>query len=204
MAAREYKRRRLLVDPLQLRLLGVTLLYFAATTTIFAVTLFTPLVLELRAEDGDVYQRAQVASEFMALHARFWPALFVTLALLPVHSIFTSHRIAGPLYRFRAIFSSVAAGNLMPWTSIRAGDLLTNEAAALSEMVLSLRSRIGDISRSEHETRRAFAGVKRAVQTQQLQDARAKLGELEGSLDELESRIEEFTYETPAESDGSA
>ena len=199
MAARKYKRRKILIDPLQYRLLGITLLYFLATTTIFAVALFLPVIMELQTDGQDIQQRALLASEFLALHRRFWPALLITFVLLSVHSVLTSHRIAGPLYRFKVVFAAVAQGDLTPWTGIRTHDLLGKEADALHLMVVSLRERISGIAVDHINARRSFGRLKRALQTKSLDDARAKLDELEASLYSLGDTVEQFKIEPDAE-----
>jgi nitrogen fixation/metabolism regulation signal transduction histidine kinase len=73
----------------------------------------------------------RVAEQFELLHSRFWPVVFVVSLLLIVHGVFFSHRIAGPLYRFRRIFQSVASGDLTVRTSIRKSDYLHVEAQCL-------------------------------------------------------------------------
>ena len=60
-----------------------------------------------------------------------------------------SHRIAGPLYRFRATFNQVAQGDLSRATRIRKGDFLLNEQAKIEEMIEALRSRLHHI-KNEH------------------------------------------------------
>ena len=54
---------------------------------------------------------AELANQFLSLHERVWPAMLVALLLLGFHLVFFSHRIAGPLYRWRRLFSEVGAGN---------------------------------------------------------------------------------------------
>ena len=109
---RSYRRRRIVVDGLQYRLLAINLLYFLVILLILAAFLFTPLVLKLR--DGTTLlsaaEQQEVASQFLTLHKRIWPALLITFGLLSVHSILVSHRIAGPLYQFRRILKGLRDG----------------------------------------------------------------------------------------------
>ena len=194
MASRPYKRRRILIDRLQWQLLGITLVYLAATALMFSAALFAPLIWELRGNQSSIEQAA-AATEFLALHRRFWPALIVTFAALSIHSVFTSHRIVGPLYRFRVVFGEVAAGNLVPWVGLRRRDFLVPEAQALSNMLVSLRDRIARIAAHQDEARRYLAGVKRAVATNSVREARPHLVELERALSELEQQVEYFRLE---------
>lgn len=194
MASRPYKRRRILIARLQWQLLGITLLYLAATALMFSAALFLPLIWELRGNDASIEQ-TRAATEFLALHQRFWPALIVTFAALSIHSVFTSHRIVGPLYRFRVIFGEVAAGNLNPWTSLRRRDFLVPEAQALNDMLASLRDHITLIATHQGEAKRYLAGVKRALTTNSVREARTHLVELERTLAELEQQVDHFRLE---------
>ena len=191
MASRAHKRRRILIDGLQWQLLAITLLYLVATAVMFSAAMFAPLIWQL---EGDVtlVERAAAGTEFLALHRRFWPALIVTFVSLSVHSVFTSHRIAGPLYRFRVVFAEVAAGNLVPWTNLRRRDFLVTEAQALNDMVISLRDRITRIATYQSEAKRSLAGVERALRTNALREARTHLVELQRTLGELEQEVDHF------------
>lgn len=60
-----------------------------------------------------------------------------------------SHKIAGPLYRFRAIFKQVADGEISQQFSIRKQDFLANEKLKLEEMMQVLGSKIGKIQQEE-------------------------------------------------------
>lgn len=199
MASRPYKRRRILIDRLQWKLLGITLVYLAATAVMFAAMMFAPLIWELQGGEPGIEQ-STAANEFLALHRRFWPALIVTFAALSLHSVFTSHRIVGPLYRFRVVFAEVAAGNLVPWTSLRRRDFLIPEAKALNNMVVSLRDRITRIATQQGEAKRCLAGIERALKTNSLREARTQLVELERILVELEQEVGHFRLQK--ESDG--
>ena len=191
MASRPYKRRRILIDRLQWQLLGITLLYLAATALMFSAALFGPLIWKLQGNESSIEQAA-AATEFLALHRRFWPALIVTFAALSMHSVFTSHRIVGPLYRFRVVFGEVAAGNLVPWVGLRHRDFLVTEAQELNDMLVSLRDRMTRIATHRDEAKRCLAGVERALDTSSVREARTQLVELERTLADLGRQVDHF------------
>ncbi len=192
MAAKGYKRRRILIYRLQLRLLAITLLYFVAAATLFAAALFTPLMLQLTGDTESPSARAAIASEFLALHTRFWPAILITFGLLAVHSIFTSHRIAGPLYRFRMVFKEIENGNLVPFASIRERDLLGNEAEALNAMLVSLRQRVSGIAEEQRYSREQFEHLRRAIRSDSAEDVGSHMTGLEEGLAGLGERLDGF------------
>ncbi len=79
----------------------------------------------------------------MSLHSRIWPAILILFVLLSAHSVFVSHRIAGPLYRFRKVMKSVASGDLSIRFTLRKKDYLAKEASLVAEMIAALRAKVG-------------------------------------------------------------
>lgn len=194
MTKRAHNRRRILIDRLQLRLLAITLLYFLVTAVILSLAMFGPLIWELSVAEPGIGQAA-AAAEFLSLHTRFWPALLATFVTLSVHSIFTSHRIVGPLYRFRVVFEQVKQGNLVPSVEVRRRDFLLKEATALDEMVTSLRDRVHRLTTAHGEAVKESAGVKRALQDESIRAARVHLVELERALTRQQQQLDAFRIE---------
>ena len=194
MGKRDHKRRRILIDRLQIQLLAIMLVYFLTAAVVLSLAMFAPLVLQLSVEKPSIEQ-AETATEFLSLHTRFWPALLLTFAALSVHSIFTSHRIVGPLYRFRVVFDQVAQGNLVPWVGLRRRDFLMKEAEALNEMVTSLRDRIHRLATTHDEAVRESNDIERALRTDSIREARAHLVELQGTLTRQQQELDAFRIE---------
>lgn len=78
-------------------------------------------------------------------------------------TLFTSHRIAGPLYRIEKDVQEVAAGNLKMRFNLRQGDEIRPLAASLDTMAQALRSRIADAKDSEKELESALNKTKGAL-----------------------------------------
>ncbi|MGH7273198.1 MAG: hypothetical protein ACREIQ_01900, partial [Nitrospiria bacterium] len=127
MAKRPYKRRRILIDDGQYRLLVFNLIYFFSILLIIAASLFIPPMIQLESASLSLIQKQAVANHLLSLHTRLWPALLVLFVLLAIHSVFVSHRIWGALYRFRSVFKAVAEGNLSVRATIRKNDYLRKE-----------------------------------------------------------------------------
>jgi hypothetical protein len=134
-----WRRRRYVVDGFQERFVLTHLLWLTVFLVLFAAVLFVPLIQALG--DPDPRRRTEAADQFIRLHDVFWPALAIVLVVAAAVNITLSHRIAGPLYRFRQVFAALADGRFDVSTRIRRGDYLTVEAAALHRMVESLRAR---------------------------------------------------------------
>ena len=109
---RIFRRTRFLIDEFQYRILFLHVLYFVALILVFTSAIFGPLIMDLQSGALSFAERHAVANQFLSLHSRIWPAVLILFVLLSAHSVFVSHRIAGPLYRFRKVMKTVASGDL--------------------------------------------------------------------------------------------
>ncbi|MFQ5960398.1 MAG: hypothetical protein ACE5MG_03305 [Candidatus Methylomirabilales bacterium] len=205
MAARPYKRTRILVDRFQYQLLVINLLYFLTILLIFATVLFLPLVLQLYSGTLSPAEQAEAASQFLSLHTRVWPAVFLVFVLLAIHSVFVSHRIAGPLYRFRKIFRAVADGDLSSHRPLRKHDYLGKELDFINEMITSLRTRIKGIEDSYKEARALVIALERAIEQESREDMHQTIEELRHQMERLQGSLDQFCInhdESPGDEDG--
>lgn len=179
-------RRYFLWNTFQPRFVTVSCCYQAIIITSIAVALFLPLMLQLDRIPLSSEDARRVADQFLLLHSRFWPAVLVASILLVLHGVFFSHRIAGPLYRFREIFRRVAAGDLTVRTSIRKGDYLQTEAACLGEMVSALREKIELLEANHAEIKPQLERLKQAA-------ARGAMRDVEQETERLRLTVERFS-----------
>lgn len=107
-----FQRRQLFVHPVQYWFVITTLLYFACLLLTLYAVVFLPMAQPLYDPSVSWEQHAQIASQFLELNARMWPWLIITFLVLLLHSMYFMHRIAGPLYRFLALFRSIGTGQL--------------------------------------------------------------------------------------------
>ncbi len=81
--------------------------------------------------------------------------LFVTIMVIAVFGVFFLHRIAGPVYRFRAVLRRVCKGELPDEFKLREGDYFTETADDLNHVLRILRERkeqIGKLQRRLEDT----------------------------------------------------
>lgn len=148
-AAKRERRRRLFLDPrLQGRLVAGSLGYALFFALFTASALFLPLMLDLCRPDGEAGDGCAAALSFLLLHGQFWPAALVALLLIGLHALRTSHRIAGPLLRFRRVFALLGQGRIPAPCRLRRGDALGAEQVELNAMLLGL-GRIAAEARAE-------------------------------------------------------
>jgi hypothetical protein len=154
------RRRNFLVNKnLQYSLLRITLGYVFFFFLVIFASLFIPLMLNLKAEGGDISkQTLESASTLIFLHNNFWLPSLLCLVSIAVHSIRTSHRIAGPMHRMNEVIESVKQGILPPpLNRLRKGDYLSEEFRNVSEMLDNLRLRLDDIRVSHADLDRAVS-----------------------------------------------
>lgn len=170
------RRRRFLVNRLQTRHIVVQLSWTAIIMLGFCGLVTGPTIYELFAGEWTEQQRA--AGLFLDLHARLWPALIALAAALAALIVFQSHRIIGPLVRFKAVFEAVTRGELWVHSKIRADDYPQDEGRALDAMLASLRERIGDAQRSAASIDIALQRLAPGI----ADDARAAAAQLQRAL----------------------
>lgn len=197
MSERKHRRRRFLIDSFQYRFLGITLLYFGAVVAILATAIFLPLIVDLQRTGPPDPAVSTAATEFLTLHARFWPALGVTFILVALHAVITSHRIAGPLYRFRATYREIAEGDLAGSVRLRKNDYLGKDARALNAMIGALRERLSAIQDQHGGAVAALHELGDAIESGQAERAREALGHLKDEMHHLEERLDRFHLDDP-------
>jgi methyl-accepting chemotaxis protein len=186
------KKTHLLRDAFQYRIIAVSLFYQLVVTMTFAAALFVPTMMQLDGSSLSSAEAQQAAIEFLVLHKRVWPALLVAIAVLAAHAVLFSHRIAGPLYRFRTIFKAVTEGNLTVFTSIRKGDYLQREAECLRVMVVSLHTKVVEIETRHSEVRAALGELSKAVLTGSAQEVNHSIEQLRKPIEHLTASLGRF------------
>ena len=195
MGRSPFRRRQFLVVSFQNRMLLFTFLYFVTTVVIFAAVLFFPLMSQLDTESLSQAERGIVAGEFLSLHYRFWPAIPLVFIMIGAHSILISHRVAGPLYRFRRVFKAVSGGDLSAGVRLRKNDYLQGDAELLSKMISALRSKIQDLDHLSDRLQGVLSDLSIAADTSVDGTIRARIRDVEVTAGELRSQLHNFTLD---------
>jgi len=167
---------------------------FIAKMTVLAVvgTVLTGSLLYLLAdrEFGRAFYSAhyQARSSWELLLPAVLASSFVAMCLVAaaaaVLTLYDSHRIGGPLYRFRANLRAVGEGDLTLVTRLREKDELQSLTEAMNDMTGGLRQKVLAVGAAGDEIRSALA----ALQGQSREDmdrlraAEEKLGEALGAF----------------------
>jgi methyl-accepting chemotaxis protein len=180
-----FQRRQLFVHPVQYWFVITTFMYVACLLIMLYAVVFLPIAQPLYDPSVSWEQHAQVAAQFLELNERIWPWLIVTFLVLLLHSMYFMHRIAGPLYRFSALFRSIGTGKLHQRARLRKHDYLHQEAHAFNSMLDNLEDRIQAVTLHSALITQAYETVARQIQEQ-------SSGQIHSSLQALEEEIRRF------------
>jgi len=188
-----YRRKRYIVDrKLQFRLLIYNGVYFLIITMAIWAGLFLPLALDLSNPNLSISEQGEVAGKILYLHSRLGPILLIVFLILSIHSVIVSHRIAGPLYRFKATFNQVAQGDLSRVVAIRKGDLLVNEQTKIEEMIGALSSRLKNIKKEHAAMEQALQSLIKSQVNVSDNISKEAIAQLEGCHLRLKKELEYF------------
>lgn len=191
-----FRRRHFLVDSFQNRLLVIHLVYFLTIVVVFAAALFAPIMMDLGADTQDWNSKLESANLFLSLHKTLWPAVFVLFVLLGAHSVLVTHRIAGPLYRFRKVYDSVGTGDLSIRAGIRKRDYLTRDEASLNQMIERLNKTIGGVKEHSNELSGLFMELKDSIKNGSSSPPREITERLEHELEQMKNHVDHFKLDS--------
>jgi len=157
---RLFRRRNFLVDKnLQFRIIAASLGYVAFYIVMLAVVTLIPIFMEMRSAYPGSYRAYLHANSFLYLHKHMWPAVLLIMMAVSIHALFFSHKMAGPMYRFRQIFKALTAGKIPGQQRLRKGDYLQAEMKLINEMLSSLQSKISQVQETQKAVANSIASI---------------------------------------------
>lgn len=151
MIMAKFKRRKYFIDKqLQTKYLVLTILLLAIYTFLFVVILIFPYIVPLTF-DAPLEEQAEAARMLLTLHKSIWPALGAVILIMSSVSIFITHKIAGPVYRFKQTLAEISGGNLDVSIKLRDKDDLKDLAEEFNLVIGDLRGFVSTL-RDDYET----------------------------------------------------
>lgn len=154
------KRRIVLIDQrFQLRLASAFIGLQILLTALFAAGLYIFMDSELHADLASAHASARTLNE-MLLPIVLMLALFsisLSAVLSTVFVVLVSHKIAGPMYRFRTVLESLAHRRFESHTRIRPDDQLGELALSLGKAIKTVRTDIHGLHQSVWRLRESRA-----------------------------------------------
>jgi nitrate/nitrite-specific signal transduction histidine kinase len=146
MPNNQHQRRTVFIDKaFQGRSIAGVLLLILLSALCSALLIYWLAGGELQAQSQTAHLNIMNALEHLgiAIFLANLVALFIAGGLAVFVMLYSSHKIAGPLYRFEKLCEQVGDGQLDSITSLREGDQLQDMGKAFAGMVVKLRERRG-------------------------------------------------------------
>lgn len=179
--SKPFTRRRYIVDwKLQGSLCLHGLLHGGLVLVAIVAGIFLPLLWDLGA--GQSAQFEEQAIVMLYMHERLWFLVLGCAAIVVVSAVKLSHRIAGPLVRYKRNLRLMADGKLPSPLRTRPGDYLKEEVECLNAAVAGLTARVEAIRCAQAAVRAELSAVLAAAPralAQQLEPLAEKCRELD-------------------------
>jgi hypothetical protein len=155
---RFFRRRKFIVNrDLQIALLRNSFLYVLLFVVVIGVIFFVPLMAELIEMQSVSARGVQLGNEIRTLYTYFWPAVILAMILIFLHSVRASHKVAGPLYRFKCVLEALRDGEISAPIHIRKGDYLHVEAELINQVLDSLRQNLEGLQQAQIQLHQALS-----------------------------------------------
>lgn len=176
------RRLRYVVDwRMQGSLTAHGVVYGASVLAAIGFGIFAPLLWGLA--DADAESGFEEQSIVMIyLHDRFWLIALLSLLVVVIGTVRFSHRVAGPMVRYKRNLSLLASGKLPPPLKTRRSDFLKEEVEILNRAVAGVGARAASIRSAQAEVARrvdALAAAPEASRAAALQRLQAACAEME-------------------------
>lgn len=156
MNTSRFRRRKFLIKPsFQIKYAIYIASFLLIYTILLGFLIFYPLQKALEASVS-LEERAAISREILVVHKRLWPGFFAVILLVGLHSIFTTHRIAGPLFRVEATLRKIIQGDFSQRIKLRRHD----EFLEFEELINRLAEMLEEETR---EGRIARVGIKEQI-----------------------------------------
>ncbi len=196
--ARVFRRRKYVIRPkFQVVLMIISFSYVIFSCAIMGVFLFIPLMVELDKSDIGSEQALVAAIRILYLNEKFWPALLLFFFAIACHSIYTSHKIAGPLYRFNFVFKAIKEGTIPLPLQVRKKDYLCYEMESINQMLEGLRDRLADLQESQAQLNQSILTCKDTVGRSSESELIKKMEGLAEQGKKLEEKLDFFKISPP-------
>jgi methyl-accepting chemotaxis protein len=145
---RGFVRKRYIVDwNLQGSVIAHGLLYGGLVLVAIVVGIFLPLLWDLGDRGATVLDEQAIV--MLWLHDRLWWIVAACAVIVAGSAVKLSHRIAGPLVRYKRNLRLLADGKLPAPLRTRRGDYLKQEVACLNAAVAGVGARVEAIRRAQ-------------------------------------------------------
>ena len=135
----KFKRKKYFIDKqFQTKYIILSIVMLLIYTLLFVAILIAPYALQLSSNTPSAEQ-TEAARTLLTLHGSIWPALGIVILVMSSLSIFITHKVAGPVYRFKKVLAEISGGNLDISVKLRDKDDLKDLAEEFNLVIDDLR-----------------------------------------------------------------
>ena len=133
-----FSRKKIIVKPdYQLKLALTFFISIIVYSVILGFFIFYPLYSALNAA-RTIEEQARVSAMIIFLHKRVWIGFFIVAGLAALQTLFLSHRVVGPVYRFEKAVAALKSGNYSLRIRIRKKDEFKEMEGLINELAETL------------------------------------------------------------------
>ena len=156
-ARKLFGRRNYLADKHSQIYFAVLLIFYLVIYSLALLAIILgPSAIMFTRESVPLVQKMEISREFLLLSQKVVPAVTVIGFLLAVHFLFITHRVFGPLFRFRRVLRQWGEGQWPQLFTARPKDFHQELFEDFNEATASVK---GDFGRVKAEISAALAGV---------------------------------------------
>lgn len=191
------RRRKFVINKsLQYSLLFVSLFYAILFLVVVGAALFIPLMVELGKAEEFSEKSLQTANLILYLHSNFWPAVLLSLIFIGLHSVRTSHRIAGPFYRLNLVFRAMKEGNLPRPIQLRKGDYFFPEIELFNQMIEKFRGKVTEVQGAQAQLNEAISECSKVTSHASKEEIIEHVNNITEKGNQLADRVRYFKIES--------
>lgn len=152
MSIRPDRRKRVYIHRIQRKYAFLSLVPLVISSFLLVFFLFIPLDFVFLSSASPQAKQAALM-HLRTLGVRVWPALFLAMIISGLLSVFVTHRLAGPIYRFGQVAHQVASGDLSIRVRLRKGDDLGDLQASMNQALIQLDAAVTDLKGQQGKLR---------------------------------------------------
>lgn len=183
------RRRKFIVyKQLQYQLLRGTLLHLALILVIAVAILYCPLIIQVAMNEPGSEAAIQASGHLEYLQGKFWPTFLLVCVFISLDALRTSHRLAGPILRFRDALEQLRDGVVPKQIVLRKGDFLTDDCDRLNEAIREAEIRMNEhreaaaqLALSAERVRALFESTRTGSENERSQALEDLLARVQGS-----------------------
>ena len=191
MAKRGSVWRRYYIHEIQKEYAIMVVILLLVYTFILSLFLFGPPAIKLFA-DVPLPEKAEASTQVLVFADRLWPAVIVSFFLSTAISVYATHRVAGPIYRFEQTIKKLLLGDISVRIKLRENDRLVYLSNLINQMADNMSAAIGDVKKETVEMKEILDKIMPELGSQGHKDMLKSVEDIAEHRDRIEKMLAKF------------